>query len=122
MAVTFDFNGGITIPLKTKYVFHPRLSIPSYGNPYYNTIYNEPPGYSTAIVGNAQPKGGGSDRKGYDGLNVLPNCVGYAYGRFNEIVGAGKMKYLSPVNAGSFMDYKGSCKSGWIPKLGAVMV
>lgn len=105
---------------KTKYVYHPRLSSPNKRNPY----YNKPPiGYNTAIVGNSNPKGGDSSvRKGADGLNVLPNCVGYAYGRFNEIVGKGRMVYLSPANAETFIKYKGSCQVGTSPRLGACIV
>ena len=104
---------------KTKYVYHPRLTAPNKGNPY----YNKPPlGYNTAIIGN-KPKGSDkSVRTGEDKLNVLPNCVGYAYGRFNEIVGKGRMAYLSPVNAEDFMKYKGSCQSGRSPRLGSCMV
>lgn len=113
-----DANTG---SLKTKYIYHPRLSIPTAGNKYYNTARTG--GWNNAIVGNV-PRGaqGEANRTGYNGLNVLPNCVGYAYGRFNEIADAGKMLYLSPVNAGNFMDYKGSCRTGKVPKLGACMV
>lgn len=55
--------------------------------------------------------------------NILTGqCVGYAYGRFNEIGGYGYCKYLSPVNAENFMQYKGSLKTGQTPKVGACMV
>lgn len=38
--------------------------------------------------------------------NILTGqCVGYAYGRFNEIGNWGYCKYLSPVNAERFMEY-----------------
>ena len=94
--------------------FTPRFTIPEQGNPYYNTKNNG--GYSDAIKGSPVEKG----------LNVLRNCVGYAYGRFNEIVGAGYMKYLAPVNAEQFIDamnYKTKgVTSGMTPKLGSVMV
>ena len=81
----------------TTYVYRPRLSAPESNNPYYNTRAKG--GYSTAIIGNANTKGSDSSvRKGDSGKNVLPNCVGYAYGRFNEIAGLKKMAYLSPVN------------------------
>ena len=53
---------------------------------------------------------------------MLSNCVGYAYGRFNEIGGYGYCKYLSPVNAENFIQYKGSLEVGQTPKLGACMV
>ena len=50
----------------------------------------------------------------------------YAYGRFNEIVNAGYMKYLAPVNAEQFIDYMNyrakGVTSGMTPKLGSVAV
>lgn len=94
--------------------FTPRFTIPEKGNPYYNTKKNG--GYSEAIQGKPCEAG----------LDVLRNCVGYAYGRFNEIVGAGKMVYLAPVNAEKFIQYMNhktkGVKSGMTPKLGACMV
>ena len=94
--------------------FKPRFTIPESGNPYYNTKKNG--GYSEAIQGSPCEKG----------LDVLRNCVGYAYGRFNEIVGEGKMVYLAPVNAEKFIDYMNhktkGVTSGMTPKLGACMV
>ena len=94
--------------------FTPRFTIPEKGNPYYNTKKNG--GYSEAIQGKPVE----------NGLDVLRNCVGYAYGRFNEIVGAGKMMYLAPVNAEQFikcMNYKTKGLTvGMTPKLGACMV
>ncbi len=95
-------------------MFKPRLTIPEKGNPYYNTKKNG--GYSEAIQGKPCEAG----------LDVLRNCVGYAYGRFNEIVGAGKMVYLAPVNAEKFIQYMNhktkGVTSGMTPKLGACMV
>ncbi len=94
--------------------YKPRLIIPEKGNPYYNTI--KAGGYSDAIQGNPTQTG----------LNTLSNCVGYAYGRFNEIVGAGKMMYLAPVDAQEFINYMNyrtkGVKSGMKPKLGACAV
>lgn len=87
-----------------------RMERPEAGNPYYNTKANG--GYSDAIKGN--PTDAGCD--------VLANCVGYAYGRFNEIGGYGYCKYLRPVNAENFIQYKGSLTVGQTPKLGACMV
>ena len=87
-----------------------RTSKPGKGNKYYIRKANG--GYSNAIQGYPTDKE----------CNVLSNCVGYAYGRFNEIGGYGYCKYLAPVNAENFMDYKGSCKTGMEPKAGAVMV
>lgn len=90
--------------------FTVRTSKPGAGNKYY--IRKVSGGYSNAIAG--YPR----DRE----CDVLSNCVGYAYGRFNEIGGYGYCKYLAPVNAENFMQYKGSCKTGQNPRPGACMV
>jgi surface antigen len=90
--------------------FKPRLTRPTSGNKYYIRKANG--GYSNAI------KGKPTDSQ----CEVLSNCVGYAYGRFNEIGGYGCCKYLAPVNAENFIKYKGSCKVGQTPKVGACMV
>lgn len=90
--------------------FIPRVTKPEAGNKYY--ITKSKGGYSNAIVGKPTDPD----------CNVLSNCVGYAYGRFNEIGGYGSCKYLVPTNAENFMQYKGSLKSGTVPKLGACMV
>lgn len=90
--------------------FTPRLTRPTAGNKYY--ITKAKGGYSNAIAGKpTDPQ-----------CNVLANCVGYAFGRFNEIAGSTTMKYLKPVNAENFMQYKGSLTVGQTPKLGACMV
>lgn len=91
-------------------MFKMRTTKPEKGNKYYTRKANG--GYSNAIKGNPAD----SD------CDVLANCVGYAYGRFNEIGGYGCCKYLAPVNAENFMQYKGSCKTGQTPRLGACMV
>lgn len=90
--------------------FVPRFTRPTAGNKYYIRKVNG--GYSNAIVGKP------TDLQ----CNVLSNCVGYAYGRFNEIGGYGYCKYLAPVNAENFIQYKGSCQVGQTPKVGACMV
>lgn len=90
--------------------FKPRLTKPEAGNKYYITKSNG--GYSNAIQGKPTDPN----------CNVLANCVGYAYGRFNEIGGYGYCKYLSPVNAENFIQYAGGLKVGQTPKLGACMV
>lgn len=90
--------------------FTPRTTKPEAGNKYYITKSNG--GWSDAI------KGSPTDAN----CDVLPNCVGYAYGRFNEIGGYGYCKYLRPVNAENFMQYKGSLEVGQTPKVGACMV
>ena len=91
--------------------FKMRTTRPEAGNKYYITRANG--GYSYAI------KGSPTDSK----CDVLSNCVGYAYGRFNEIGNWGYCKYLSPVNAERFMEYNNTgIPVGQVPKLGAFMV
>lgn len=93
--------------------FVPRLTIPEKGNPYYNTISNG--GYSTAIIG----------KPTCPGLNTLANCVAFAAGRFNEIIGKKKFVYLNyPPNAEDFI---ARAKSEGLtisqePSLGAIIV
>lgn len=96
--------------ITTTNTFVPRLTKPEKGNKYYNTKANG--GYSNAI------KGSPTDSD----CDVLANCVGYAYGRFNEIGGYGSCKYLKSVNAENFIQYKGDLEVGQTPKLGACMV
>ena len=88
----------------------PRLSKPEQGNKYY--IRKADGGFSDAIVGKPTDPD----------CNVLANCVGYAYGRFNEIGEYGSCKYLAPVNPCDFFKYKGDCETGSVPRLGACMV
>ena len=90
--------------------FTPRTTKPEAGNKYYITKANG--GWSDAIKGNPTDSA----------CDVLSNCVGYAYGRFNEIGGYGYCKYLRPVNAENFMQYKGSLEVGQTPRVGACMV
>ena len=90
--------------------FTPRLTRPSAGNKYY--ITKAAGGYSAAIQGSPADTG----------CNVLANCVGYAYGRFNEIVGEGCCRYLRPVNAENFIQYAEGLDVGQEPRLGACMV
>ena len=94
-------------------MFKPRITRPENGNPYYNTTANG--GYSGAI------KGSPTDA----GCNVLSNCVGYAAGRYNEIIGAGKMMFFgTPPNAEDFFStaQKLGLKTGQTPQLGAIIV
>lgn len=74
--------------------FSPQLVIPAAGDPYYNTIKTG--GYNPCILGNAQRR--------EKNLNVLPNCVGYATGRFNAIGNYGSCKYLGNTNAANYID------------------
>ena len=90
--------------------FSMRTSKPAKGNKFYNTKSNG--GYSTCIVG--KPK---------DVCNVLANCVGYACGRFNEIIGS--MKYPSlNCNAENFIERAKSAGLSIVsyPTLGGIMV
>ena len=91
-------------------VFKPRTTKPEAGNKYY--ITKAMGGYSDAIKGKPTDKD----------CDVLANCVGYAYGRFNEIGGYGYCKYLRPVNAENFIQYAGGLEVGQTPRLGACMV
>lgn len=90
--------------------FKPRMTKPEAGNKYY--ITKAKGGYSDAIQGKPTDPD----------CNVLSNCVGYAYGRFNEIGGYGCCKYLRPVNAENFIQHAGGLEVGLTPKLGACMV
>lgn len=92
--------------------FKPRLTRPEAGNKYY--IRKSSGGYSNAIKGH--PADAQND--------VLANCVGYAYGRFNEIGGYNACKYLRPVNAELFIQYaeKDGLTIEQTPSLGACMV
>ena len=74
--------------------FNPQLVLPAAGDPYYNTIKSG--GYNPCIQGNPQRR--------EKNLNVLPNCVGYATGRFNAIGEYGRCKYLGNTNAANFID------------------
>ena len=94
-------------------MFKPRLTKPEAGNKYYNRISSG--GYSGAIQGNPVCQG----------LDVLANCVGYAAGRFNEIIGKEMFVYFKyPPNAEDFYDtgVKEGLKVGQAPKLGAIIV
>ena len=94
-------------------MFKPRMTKPESGNPYYNTIAAG--GYSGCIKGNPTDAG----------CNVLANCVGYAAGRFNEIIGKPEMKYFKVApNAEDFYDtaIAAGLKVGTTPKLGAIIV
>lgn len=97
--------------------YKPRLVIPEYGNPYYNTKSNG--GFNPCALGN------NSHGQRQKGLNVLPNCVGYAVGRFNEIGGYGKCKWL--VARGNACDFISIAKQQGLqisdaPTLGGCMV
>lgn len=71
-------------------------------------------GYNGAIQGKPTDKT----------ANVLSNCVGYANGRFNEIIGAGKCKYQLTCNAENFIERAKDLGLKWQKKpcKGGVMV
>ena len=92
-------------------MFTMRTSLPEKGNKFYNT--KSQGGYSYCIVG----------KPTCDGLNVLANCVGYACGRFNEIIGHMEYPYLN-CNAEDFIVRGKSLglKVSDKPTLGGIMV
>ncbi|MBO7093570.1 MAG: peptidoglycan-binding protein [Spirochaetia bacterium] len=75
-------------------------------------------GFSPCIQGN--PKFGLRPFPG----SVLPNCVGYAVGRFNELAGEGSCKYLGNRNAAELYDLGISqgLSGGSAPRPGALIV
>ena len=91
--------------------FNMRTSKPSAGNKFYNNGNNG--GYSWCINGNPTDKG----------CNVLANCVGYACGRFNEIIGSMKYKTLC-CNAEDFIERAKQAGLQVVnyPTLGGIMV
>ena len=78
-------------------------------------ITDEAGGYSACIVGYPMDRG----------ANVLANCVGYACGRFNEIIGKNEYPYFN-CNAENFItrakDFYPNLEIGQTPKVGAIMV
>lgn len=82
--------------------FKPRLSAPSTTDK--NWIHTSKGGYNSCIL--------------ISGNSTLPNCVGYAWGRFREILG--KTPSLSRGNAEDWWNYPDGYKRGSTPKLGAV--
>lgn len=71
-------------------------------------------GYNGAIAGKPTIKG----------ANVLCNCVGYANGRFNEIIGKGKCVYQLVCNAENFIERATALglNVSSVPTLGGIMV
>ena len=97
-------------------MFVPRAKIPEIGNKYF--MRKASGGYNPCIPG--------KDANGCTctGRDVLPNCVGYAVGRFNEIIGSGACIYLASVNAErmiSIAEMQG-LKISKTPVLGGCMV
>ena len=102
-------------------MYTPRFTTPEKNNKYYNTI--SAGGYSTCILGNYPFGASSNKRTGYPGLNTLPNCVGYAMGRFNEIGDYKTFKYTFQGNAEDWFDYakRKGMSVGQEPKLGGIM-
>lgn len=85
--------------------FVPRLKAPSYSDP--NWISTRRGGKNPCIMINGGP-------------SVLPNCVGYAFGRFMEILG--HTPKLCKGDAGKWYGYKSDgYKRGRYPQVGAVL-
>ena len=82
--------------------FKKRTTAPSTSDK--NWIHTSKGGYNSCIL--------------ISGNSVLPNCVGYAWGRFREILG--KSPALSRNNAENWWGYKDGYSRGQTPKLGAV--
>lgn len=92
-------------------MFQMRTSLPEYGNKFYNNGNNG--GWSWCINGSPT----------CDGRNVLANCVGYACGRFNEIIG--NMKYPEfCCNAENFIEVaeRLGLEVSNSPSIGSIMV
>lgn len=102
------------VEVPTNATFTPRLTIPEKGNPYFNSVAAG--GYAVGCI-----KGNPLQ----DGLDILSNCVPYAAGRFNEIIGKGKWVYLTyPPNAEDFVDAAAAqgLEISQNPSLGAIIV
>lgn len=82
----------------------PRLNAPAAGNKYW--IHTSGGGLNSCIR--------------VSGKSVLPNCVGYAWGRAYEILG--KAPKLSRANAENWYAHKDGYSRGKTPKLGAIVV
>lgn len=91
--------------------YQQRITKPENGNKFYNTVGKG--GWSTAIVGN--PKDSGCD--------VLSNCVGYAFGRFNEIayqlLGEEGIKKLFKENGGTLKNLNSNSRMPLLQPLNA---
>jgi surface antigen len=85
--------------------FTPRYEVPNNNNKYY--VNTNRGGYNKCIIRN---QGNGF---------VLPNCVGYSYGRFMECGEMTSCK-LSAGNAKGWWTHKDGYKRGLTPKVGAV--
>lgn len=91
-----------------------QLSTPSKTDKYY--LKKGYGGYNPCVLGNKNHR--------YSKGSVLVNCVGYATGRFNAIIGAKKCSYLGNTNAENFyaLAKKQGLSVGNEPREGACMV
>lgn len=91
--------------------FKPRTTRPEKGNKYY--IRQVSGGYNGAVQGYPKDKW----------CDVLSNCVGYASGRFNEIISEKKCKYQLVCNAENFVEKAKAygLKTSSKPQVGAIM-
>lgn len=89
-------------------------------------VVNENRYYITKANGGWSPcvKGNNSHSQRNKTLDVLPNCVGWAIGRFNEIAGTKSCQWLKSVNAGQMCKYAltQGLQVGDIPAYGAAIV
>lgn len=94
-------------------------NLPEKGNIYYNRPNI---GVNPCIRGNYPYDS--KNPTGWPGLNVLPNCTGWATGRFNEKIGKGTCKYLGKGDAKAYYSVarKQGLKTGSVPKIGACVV
>lgn len=81
-----------------------------------NYYIKKPKGWNPCILGNKKHRD--------PVLNVLPNCTGWATGRFNEKGNYGECKYLGNTNAENYIGYVKSQKLtlSQTPQVGACMV
>lgn len=82
--------------------YTPRLSAPGASDK--NWLHTSKGGYNSCIL--------------ISGKSCLPNCVGYAWGRWRELLG--KAPALSRSNAENWWAYGDGYKRGQTPKVGAV--
>ena len=96
--------------------FEMRTTCPDRSNLYY--VQTARGGWSPCVLG--KYSSGARSTGGW----VLPNCVGYAVGRFNEIGGYKSCKYLGSVNAENMIETAKAqgLTVGDVPMVGACMV
>ena len=114
----------------SKGVYVPRTTAPELTNPYYlrkGKTYQGVTGLNPCIQGNPRWQ----KKYNLPEQSVLTNCVGYAVGRFNEIIGENNCNYLTPApNACDFVKRFGTtdepvapkARISYTPQLGACIV